>query len=115
MLTYDFDKRGQLGLYEYLYECLKTDILEGKLTAGEKLPSKRAFARHLQMSIKTVENAYEQLLMEGYITAKEKSGYYVALLEGEDKNVRTKAGFSDFAPSLLDAEKKRAALDIRIG
>lgn len=113
MLTYDFSKRGTLGLYEYLYECLKADILEGKLSAGEKLPSKRAFARHLQMSIKTVENAYEQLLMEGYITAKEKSGYYVALLEGEDKNVRAKAGFSDFAPGLLDTGKRKAALDIR--
>ena len=113
MLTYDFSERGNLGLYEYLYECLKKDILEGKLAAGEKLPSKRNFSRHLQMSIKTVENAYEQLLMEGYIYAKEKSGYYVAKLEGEETMVRSKTGFSDFAPSLLAQKGEDIVADIR--
>ena len=54
MLTYDLTARGRKTMYEYLYEAMKADILSGRLTAGEKLPSKRAFAEHLQVSVKTV-------------------------------------------------------------
>ena len=77
MLTYDLDKRGNKTMYEYLYELIKEDISDGKLKADEKLPSKRGFSQHLQISVKTVENAYEQLLLEGYIRSEEKRGYYV--------------------------------------
>ena len=77
MLTYDLDKRGNKTMYEYLYELIKEDIADGKLKADEKLPSKRGFSQHLQISVKTVENAYEQLLLEGYIRSEEKRGYYV--------------------------------------
>lgn len=44
MLTYDLTARGRKTMYEYLYEAMKADILSGRLAAGEKLPSKRAFA-----------------------------------------------------------------------
>lgn len=81
MLTYDLDQRGDSSLYEYLYRCIKLDILEGVLAAGSRLPSKRKFAKHHQISLKTVENAYEQLLTEGYIYSEEKRGYFVSPLE----------------------------------
>lgn len=74
MLTYDLDKRGNKTMYEYLYELIKEDIADGKLKADEKLPSKRGLSLHLQISVKTVENAYEQLLLEGYIRSEEKEG-----------------------------------------
>ena len=77
MLTYDLDKRGNKTMYEYLYELIKEDTADGKLKADEKLPSKRGLSQHLQISVKTVENAYEQLLLEGYIRSEEKRGYYV--------------------------------------
>lgn len=77
MLTYDLEKRGNHTLYEYLYFCIKEDILTGRIKAGEKLPSKREMARNHNIAVITVENAYEQLVVEGYITAKEKSGFYV--------------------------------------
>lgn len=81
MLTYDFTNRGSTSLYEYLYLCIKEDILSGKLKAKEKLPSKRTLANHLKLSVVTVENAYAQLLSEGYIYSLEKKGYYVSNLE----------------------------------
>lgn len=84
MLTYDIERREQLTIYEYLYRCIKKDILEGVLISGSKLPSKREFAKHHHISLKTVENAYEQLLTEGYIYSEEKRGYYVAALGGAD-------------------------------
>lgn len=64
-------------LYERLYEEIKQDILHGRLADGARLPSKRAQAERLGISVVTVENAYAQLLAEGYIAARERSGYYV--------------------------------------
>ncbi len=81
MLTYSFENIGKRPMYQYLYDCIKRDILSGTLPAGEKLPSKRSFAEHLKISIMTVENAYEQLIAEGYVFTVEKSGYYVSRIE----------------------------------
>ena len=78
MLTYSFENLGSDSLYEYLYKCIRSDILEGKIRAGEKLPSKRGFAKNLGVSVITVENAYAQLMAEGYLYSVPKSGYYVA-------------------------------------
>lgn len=77
LLTYDLTKRGKLPLYEYLYRCIRSDCETGRLKRGEKLPSKRALASHLNLSVVTVENAYAQLLSEGYLTTRERSGYFV--------------------------------------
>ena len=78
MLTYTLDKGAGVSLYEQLYRCVKEDILSGRLAAGEKLPSKRALAAHLEISVITVKNAYEQLMAEGYLSGVEKRGYFVS-------------------------------------
>jgi len=77
MLTYDFTNIGSDSLYIYLYKCIKNDIIKGKINHGEKLPSKRAFAKNLGISVITVENAYEQLVSEGYIYSVPKKGFFV--------------------------------------
>lgn len=82
MLTYDLKKSPGVPLYEALYRCIRADILSGSLAAGQKLPSKRALAANLEVSKITVETAYGQLLSEGYITAREKVGYFVEAVEG---------------------------------
>ena len=76
MLTYNLNERGTLTLYEYLYKCIKDDIVSGKIKTDEKLPSKRNMAKNHDISVITVENAYAQLLVEGYIRAVEKKGYF---------------------------------------
>lgn len=87
MRAYDFSKRGKISLYEYLYECLKKDILEGRIAAGEKLPSKREMALLHDISVKTVENAYGQLIAEGYLEAMEKRGYFAAKVSHENYHI----------------------------
>ena len=81
MLTYQLKKAPGIPLYEALYRCIRQDILEGKLPAGTKLPSKRALAENLEVSKITVETAYGQLLSEGYIRSQEKVGYFVEAAE----------------------------------
>ena len=81
MLTYSMEGRNGLPLYDYLSRRIKEDIWAGKLRPGEKLPSKRALARNLEVSVVTVENAYAQLVAEGYLYTREKSGYFVSALD----------------------------------
>ena len=73
MVTYELKKAPGVPLYEALYRHLREDILTGKLAPGEKLPSKRALAQNLEVSKITVETAYNQLLSEGYLYAREKA------------------------------------------
>ena len=78
MLTYSFSDTGSDSLYQHLYKCIKNDILSRNLRAGEKLPSKRSFAKNLGISVITVENAYAQLISEGYLYSVPKKGFFVS-------------------------------------
>lgn len=78
MLTYDLKGKNK---YYTLYSLIRGDILAGRIKSGEKLPSKRALAENLAVSVITVQTAYEQLLAEGYIYSEERSGYFVAALD----------------------------------
>lgn len=81
MLTYDLSKIDGSSLYDKLYRAIRDDIAAGVLLRNEKLPSKRSLAQHLRLSVITVENAYAQLLAEGYIYAMERKGYFVSEIE----------------------------------
>ena len=72
---YNYNLTGK-NKYYTLYSCVRDDILRGKIKAGERLPSKRAFAAELGVSVVTVQLAYDQLLAEGYIRSKERSGFF---------------------------------------
>lgn len=77
MLTYDFENIDG-PIYEHIYKCLKKDILSSNLKPGEKLPSKRTFANNHGVSTITIQNAYDQLISEGYVYTLAKKGYYVS-------------------------------------
>ena len=64
MLTYSFTNLKNESLYMHLYQCIRQDIVDGKLVSGEKLPSKRSFAKNLGLSTITIENAYAQLFQQ---------------------------------------------------
>ena len=115
MLTYDMERRGRLPLYDYLCRCIKEDIWSGTLGPGEKLPSKRALARHLEVAVATVENAYRQLVAEGYLYAEEKRGYFVSPLETGDRP-RPAEAVRPSAPSCaLPQPRREWLLDLTSG
>ena len=88
MITYSFTDLGSDCLYIHLYKCIKNDILQDVLHAGEKLPSKRSLAKNLNISIITVENDYAQLIAEGYAYSVPKKGYFVADINTIDKETK---------------------------
>ena len=99
MFTYTFENNTKESMYIRLYTCIKEDILNGKLQQGEKLPSKRSAAKHLGVSVITIENAYGALQSEGYIYSLPKKGFFVSeiskLYHSEKQPVTT----GEFAPA----------------
>src|SRR5262245_25431802 len=70
------DKQGPL--YAQLYRALRSQILEGKLSPGARVPATRVLATELGLSRNVVMLAYEQLLAEGYLVARTGAGTFVA-------------------------------------
>ena len=100
MLTIHLDSNLPLPLYEQMYLHIRKDIRSGLLAEQERLPSTRALAAHLSVSRNTVDMAYSQLLSEGYIETRPKSGFYVcSLLELEPV-------WNDPAPPVCSPAKK---------
>lgn len=75
-MKYRIDK-GQGPAYLQIYNQIKEDIVRGVLVHNGKLPSKRLLAEETKTSTITVEHAYGLLCDEGYIEARERSGYFV--------------------------------------
>ncbi len=72
---------NQMKRYFEIYREMKTKILTAEYAAGEKLPSKRVTADKYGCSVITVETAYGMLMDEGYIEARERSGYFVRKID----------------------------------
>lgn len=78
MISFEFDNNSAKSLYVQLYEHLKREINEGRISTGERLPSLRGMADSLGISVTTVKLAYDQLIAEGYLLSRPQSGYYAA-------------------------------------
>lgn len=70
-------------LYQQIYEQLKDDILSGVLREGARLVATRVLARDLKTSRNTVENAYAQLALEGYVEAIQGAGHVVRAVSND--------------------------------
>jgi len=65
-------------IYEQIVRQVKGAIASGKLKSGEPLPSIRALARDLRISVITTKRAYEELERDGFITTVAGKGSFVA-------------------------------------
>lgn len=66
-------------LYEQIVSQIKTQIMSGELKAGEALPSIRSLAKSLQISVLTVQKAYDILQEDGFIETTAGKGCYVSV------------------------------------
>ncbi len=65
-------------IYEQICMQIKERIMNGMLEAGEALPSMRALAKDLHISVITVQRAYEDLTRDGFIETVSGKGSFVA-------------------------------------
>ena len=76
-LTTALEPGSGVPLYEQLYRSLAGEMRTGALPAGTRMPGKRRLAAELSVSVNTVDTAYQMLAAEGYLAARERSGFYV--------------------------------------
>lgn len=69
---------GEVPIYDQITRQIKGHILSGALGEGEALPSMRALAKDLRISVITTKRAYEELEREGFITTIPGKGCFVA-------------------------------------
>ena len=82
-MNYHIHTDSAKSAYLQLYEQLRKDITAGLYPYGTKLPSKRLLAEELDISVITVEHAYDILCDEGYVEARQRSGYFAAYRRGD--------------------------------
>lgn len=69
---------SDLPLYQQIKEQLKDSILREELREGDSLPSIRAFANDLKVSVLTIRRVYDDLEAEGFITSQVGIGTFVS-------------------------------------
>jgi len=85
-VIYDYitiDKNKAAPLYLQLYESIKRAVGTGRIKKGDRLPSIRKLAHGLGVSCTTVDAAYQQLCVEGYICPKPKKGYFALAAQSQ--------------------------------
>lgn len=76
-MKYKINSEEHSPAYLQLYRQVRDDIIQERYAYNSKLPSKRLVADELGISTVTVEHAYALLCEEGYLEARERSGYFV--------------------------------------
>lgn len=81
MFHISLEHESGVPMYLQIYQYFVREIRQGHIVQKEKLPSGRELAQDLGISRNTINMAYEQLELEGYIEAKPKRGYFVCSME----------------------------------
>ncbi|MBP5281435.1 MAG: GntR family transcriptional regulator [Lachnospiraceae bacterium] len=85
-------------VYEQLMAQIKQEIIDGRLTEGEALPSVRSFSNELKISALTIKKAYDKLEEEGFVVTVHGKGTYVAAMDRQlAVEARKKAVEDDFS------------------
>ena len=85
------DNRSGAPIYDQIYSQIKDAIVSGQVAAGEALPSIRALAKDLRISVITTKRAYDELEREGFIDTLPGKGCFVAERSAEllrEENLR---------------------------
>lgn len=92
MMTFiKLDKSGKTPVYVQLYEEISKGILTGMLKAGDRMPATRLLAREFTIARNSVVQAYEQLVLEGYIHSVTGAGTFVAQIPKSPRSGISKA------------------------
>lgn len=119
-MKYVIDKQNRPA-YLQLYRQIRDDITAGNYAYNTKLPSKRNLAEETGVSTITVEHAYALLCDEGYVEARQRSGYVVmfrpsdgfaaSVEEGPRRMEHHAAAYPDFPLSVFSRTMRRVLTD----
>ena len=95
----NLDYRDARPIYEQVRDNLRRLMVSGANQEGEKLPSVRSLASNLAINPNTIQRAYAQLEMEGYVYSVAGRGTFVA--EGQEQNLVRRREVEDKVRPLL--------------
>lgn len=90
-------------LQDQIVRQVRARILSGDLDVGESLPSIRGLAKQLQVSVTTIQRAYESLESEGMIVSRRGKGFFVERLTQSKRAGVARKRMIDRIQPILDA------------
>jgi GntR family transcriptional regulator len=100
-------------LQEQIIVQIRYRILRGDLKPDEPLTSIRELSRKLRVAVNTVQRAYEHLLHEGLVYARQGKGFFVAPLEVDDRVRIARQRFTEALRTLMTETRREGLLDGR--
>lgn len=97
---------SQKPIYRQIEDQVRTLIVSGELAEAEALPSIRALAQDLRVSVITVKRAYDDLEADGFLSSVQGKGCYVS--------VRNKELFREQRARLVEGKLEEAVADARL-
>jgi GntR family transcriptional regulator/MocR family aminotransferase len=112
------DPDSPMNLQNQIRQKLVEGILNGAFAPGMKLPSSRRLAAQLDVARNTVVAAYQQLIADGYLVSRQRSGIFV-----NEEILETRVGYSgpssaagkaaSVARSIQPSPNRRSRFDVR--
>ncbi|MBS4956864.1 MAG: GntR family transcriptional regulator [Clostridium sp.] len=96
------DIESNLSIYEQIVKAIKSLIVKEEIFPGDMLPSIRALARDLQISVITTKRAYEELEKEGLIYSVQGKGFYIKEPNKEKLKEQQLKSFESMAERLIE-------------
>lgn len=100
------DNSSSTPIYEQIKNQIREQIIEGSLSGGEQLPSIRALAKDLGISIMTVKKSYDELEAAGFMESVQGKGSYVLEKNpGLEKEVKQRE-VEDYIQKIVDISQR---------
>ena len=96
------DTESNLSIYEQIVKAIKCLIVKEEILPGDMLPSIRALAKDLQISVITTKRAYEELEKEGLIYSVQGKGFYIKEPNKEKLKEQQLKSFETMAEKLIE-------------
>ena len=98
--------KSGIPIYEQIERQIKNMIVNGELKEGEMLPSIRALASDIKISVITIKRAYEDLEKEGMIYSVQGKGFYVDNPDLQYMKEKATVGMEESLADWVEAAKK---------
>ena len=95
-------------IYEQIMSQVKNMLMSGELNAGENLPSMRALAKSIHVSVITVQRAYEELQRDGFIETEIGRGTYVLARNKEFYKEQQQKKMEEYLQLAIEVAKENA-------
>lgn len=92
-------------IYEQIKNAIINQIMDGELKEDEALPSIRALAQDIKISVMTIKKAYDELESEGYIVSRQGKGTFVAPKNSELVKEQAQKDIEKYLEKMIDIAK----------